>query len=266
MQREPGAVVDARDSRRRPGTPPAPRRPVPPGDRRAAGAPAARPRLGAGPVWPSRAPTGRQRSASRRIGRSAMLATTTSAAGSGNEGSVASPTRNVGARSFIAALPAAAWTATGSMSIPQTGANPSRRAAKETTPEPEPRSSSEPVGIAWMSSRHWRVLACPPVPKARPASTTMSRRSSRGGYQGGRTQSRPITCGLWNRRQASSQPGRSRETSRRPSAPIRLSAAPTATSASAPSSSQNTRARPSSSSCHPAGCNAMISWTTAGAR
>ena len=47
-----------------------------------------------------------------------MLATTTSAAGSGYAGSVASPTRNVGARPFMAALPAAACTATGSMSMP----------------------------------------------------------------------------------------------------------------------------------------------------
>ncbi len=87
----------------------------------------------------------------------------------------------------MAALPAAACTATGSMSMPVTGANPSLSAANETTPEPEPRSSSEPGVSVWMSSRHWRVLACPPVPKASPASTTMSSRSSRAGYHGGRT-------------------------------------------------------------------------------
>ena len=83
-----------------------------------------------------------------------MLATTTSASGSGYAGSVASPTRNVGSRPFIAALPAAAWTATGSISMPVTGANPSRSAANDTTPEPAPRSSSEAGLSVWMSSRH----------------------------------------------------------------------------------------------------------------
>ena len=70
------------------------------------------------------------------------------------------------------------------MSTPVTGPNPSRSAANDTTPLPQPRSRSDAGSICWISSRHWRVLAWPPVPKAMPASITTSSRPSRRGYHG----------------------------------------------------------------------------------
>src|SRR5262249_45355155 len=63
-----------------------------------------------------------------------------------------------------------------------------------------------PGGSASSSSRQRRVVACAPVPKARPGSTTTASTPAGGSSQGGPTQSRPTRTGRWNSRQRSSQP------------------------------------------------------------
>ncbi len=70
------------------------------------------------------------------MGPNAMLATATSASGSGTDGSAASPVENTGANSLRAALAVAASRASGSMSMPQTGEKPSLMPARATTPVP----------------------------------------------------------------------------------------------------------------------------------
>ena len=68
-------------------------------------------------------------------------------------------------------------------------------------PLPQPRSSTNFSGAAYLSSasRHIRVVACPPVPKARPGSSrSISRPGASGiGSQTGRMSSlSPISMGL----------------------------------------------------------------------
>ena len=70
---------------------------------------------------------------------------------------------------------AATSTATASRSTARTGANPRRTAATATTPEPQPASRRLPRSSRDRSSMQARVVGCPPVPNARPGSTTTAR-------------------------------------------------------------------------------------------
>ncbi len=81
------------------------------------------------------------------------------------------------------------------MSSAVTGANPSREAAIEITPEPQPMSSRLPGRSSSSSSRQSRVEGCAPVPNARPGSITTVRASEGGASHGGPTQSEPIRTG-----------------------------------------------------------------------
>ena len=82
-----------------------------------------------------------------------------------------------------------------------TGAKPSFAAAIERTPEPQP-TSSRPVGsTSCRSSRQSRVVACAPVPKARPGSITTAIASAGASSHGGPTQKRPTRTPWWNSRQ-----------------------------------------------------------------
>ena len=73
---------------------------------------------------------------------------------------------------FAAAFRSVASTASGSRSIASTGPKPSLAAAIERTPDPHPTSSRLPRGDSRSSSRQRRVVACAPVPNARPGSIT----------------------------------------------------------------------------------------------
>ncbi len=99
-------------------------------------------------------------------------------------------------------------TPIGSMSQARSGLKPSLPAATESTPEPQPRSSTGPVGsMPHSSSRVSSVDGCEPVPNARPGSMTTGRRPGGGSSQGGPTHSRSATeRPRWNAFQASSQP------------------------------------------------------------
>ena len=98
-----------------------------------------------------------------------MFATAVAAAGSR---SPASTSRASTSTPFTRAFSRVASIAGSSMSTPTTGANPSSAAAIESTPEPQPTSSSEPGSTSWRNCRQSCVVACEPVPKARPGSTT----------------------------------------------------------------------------------------------
>ena len=128
---------------------------------------------------------------------------------------------------FTFAFSLAAATLSRSWSRPSTGANPRRAAAIASTPEPVPTSSNGPAGDSLSassnsSSRHSRVVACPPVPNACPGSITISctppSRSAVASSQGGRTcragtrvpppavpRGASISTGRWNRLQRSCQ-------------------------------------------------------------
>ena len=60
-----------------------------------------------------------------------------------------------------------------------TGAKPSFAAATESTPEPQPTSSRLAGSTSCRSSRQSRVVACAPVPNARPGSITTATRTGR---------------------------------------------------------------------------------------
>ena len=71
-----------------------------------------------------------------------------------------------------------------------------------STPEPQPTSSRLPrSACSASSSRQSRVVACAPVPKARPGSITTVSAPCGGGSHGGPIQSRPTATGRWNPRQ-----------------------------------------------------------------
>jgi hypothetical protein len=146
----------------------------------------------------------RTRAARASTVASAMFATVTSASGRGAIS--ASSSHASSSTPFRAALSRVASMASGSWSKARTGEKSRRRAAIETTPEPEPRSARLPGGSESRSSRHRRVVGCAPVPKARPGSMTTGRERGSGFSQGGPTQSRPTRIGRWKRRHASSQP------------------------------------------------------------
>ena len=96
----------------------------------------------------------------------------------------------------------------GSSSQASTGACPSRAAASASTPEPQPRSSSGPGGWPSSSSRQSSVVACEPVPKARPGIDHDRRQARRrrppraARPRAARATVRPV----WKARQPSSQP------------------------------------------------------------
>ena len=98
-------------------------------------------------------------------------------------------------------------TATGSLSTARIGSNPRRAAAIDSTPDPQPTSSSDPRSDVASSSTQRRVVGCAPVPKARPGSITTAGSPGSGCSHGGPIQSPPARAGRWNARQASSQPG-----------------------------------------------------------
>ena len=128
----------------------------------------------------------------------------TAAEGSGTVS--ASSSRASSATPFRAALRVAASTAAGSTSTATTGAKPSTAAAIATTPEPQPISRMLCGSISATSSRHRRVVACAPVPNARPGSMTTGTTSPGGRSHGGPIHSGPTRTGRWNSRQRSSQP------------------------------------------------------------
>jgi len=106
---------------------------------------------------------------------------------------------------FTFAFAAVASTASGSKSTATSGPWPSRAAAIESTPDPQPTSSREPGGSAASSSMQSCVVAWPPVPNAWPGSTTTVGRPAGGVSQGGPIQSPPTSTGWWKRRQRCSQ-------------------------------------------------------------
>ena len=114
--------------------------------------------------------------------------------------------------SLRAAFSRVASTAASSTSIAWIGAKPSFAAAIESTPEPQPTSSSEPRSDSWSSSSVRRVVGCAPVPNARPGSmTTVSPTpggkpgTASGSSQGGPTQRPPTRTPWWKSRQRSGQ-------------------------------------------------------------
>ena len=64
-------------------------------------------------------------------------------------------------------------------------------AATERTPEPQPTSSRLVDSTSCRSSRQSRVVACAPVPNARPGSITTATTSAGGSSHGGPIQQRP---------------------------------------------------------------------------
>ena len=83
-------------------------------------------------------------------------------------------------------------SATSSRSTAVIGSKPSFAAAIESTPEPQPTSSRLAGSASCRKSRQRRVVACAPVPNARPGSITTGTRSAGGDSHGGPTQSRPM--------------------------------------------------------------------------
>ena len=79
-------------------------------------------------------------------------------------------------------------------------------AAIDSTPEPHPTSSRDPGSIFCSSSSVSRVVACAPVPNARPGSITIGATSSVASSHGGPIQNGPTRTGRWNSRQRSSHP------------------------------------------------------------
>src|SRR5881275_3734219 len=114
---------------------------------------------------------------------------------------------------FAAALARVVSSDTSSMSTACTGANPRFAPATERTPDPQPTSSRLVGSTACRSSRQSRVVACAPVPNARPGSITTATASGGGSSHGGPTQQRPTLTPWWNPRHASSQPSATSSTS-----------------------------------------------------
>ena len=103
---------------------------------------------------------------------------------------------------FARAPASVAVTAWGSWSIATIGPKPRRAAAIDSTPVPQPASSTGPRGTSAMSSSDVRVVGCWPVPNAMPGSMTTSSIPASGATHGGRTRMRPATTGWWKSRSA----------------------------------------------------------------
>ena len=103
--------------------------------------------------------------------------------------------RRLDATLLTAAFAIVVSTATGSLSTARIGSNPSREAAIESTPEPQPTSSSEPRSDRASSSMHRRVVGWAPVPNARPGSITTAGSPGPGCSHGGPIQSPPARAG-----------------------------------------------------------------------
>ena len=82
-------------------------------------------------------------------------------------------------RRSTAAFARVVSSATSSTSTAVIGAKPSFAAAIESTPEPQPTSSRLVGSTSCSSSRQSRVVACAPVPNARPGSITTGDRLRR---------------------------------------------------------------------------------------
>src|SRR5215207_4026142 len=137
------------------------------------------------------------------------LATTVEAVG--GAASRTSTRSSASSTPFASALARAVSSDGSSRSQPVTGPQPSLAAAIASTPEPVPQSASGPDASPAFSSsirsvRERRVVGWPPVPKARPGSTTTSIRPSWGSHQDGRTPTLPATSiGRWKSAQRSAQ-------------------------------------------------------------
>ena len=119
------------------------------------------------------------RAPSASTAASAMFATTRSAVGQrvGERVEQRAPRPR---RRSPSAFASVASTDGSSMSTATTGPKPSRAAAIESTPEPQPTSSRLARGWSSRSSRQSRVVGCAPVPNARPGSITTASASPGG--------------------------------------------------------------------------------------